>query len=85
MNEGFCLPHAKVTCAISEVLIEICNGNHVWHVSIVFGYVGTQNVKQLFFAKFGSAWMHARSLKNLDVPTLLRAHAQCMCAHVTCA
>ena len=47
-----------------------------------FGYIGTQNVKQLFFAKFRSACMHARPLNYLDVPILLRAHVPCMHVHV---
>ena len=50
-----------------------------------FGYLGTQNVKQLFFTKFGPACAHTRSLEYLDIPILLRAHVQCMHVCVICA
>ena len=38
MNEGFSFTPWQILIAIDEVLIEICNGNHVWHVLVsIFG------------------------------------------------
>ena len=34
MNEGFLFTPCQILIAISEVLIEICNENHVWQVPI---------------------------------------------------
>ena len=38
MNEGFSFTPWQILIAIDEVLIEICNGDHVWHVLVsIFG------------------------------------------------
>ena len=43
-----------------------------------FGYcLVLRNVKQLFFAKFMSACMHARPFNYLDALVLHRAHVPC--------
>ena len=68
---GSGLPPCQILIASREVLVEICNGNHVWHVS-------TPKCEAVIFAKLGSACVYTRPLDYLDALVLHRAHAPCM-------
>ena len=82
MNEGFLFTPFQILIAIHEVLVDICNGNHVWHVLVAFWVFGTQKCEVVIYAKFGSACVPARPLKHLDALVLHRAHVPCMCEDV---
>ena len=77
MNDRFSFTPCQILIAIGEVLVEICNGNHVWHVLVCILGIYTQKCEAVIFAKFGLACMHARPLEYLDALVLHRVHAPC--------
>ena len=78
MNEGFLSTTCSILNAISEVLVEECNGNHVRHVLVCIWVFCTWKCEAVNFPKFKSAGMLIRPFKYLGVPILLRAHVPCM-------
>ena len=78
MNEGFSFTPCSFLIAISQVLIEIHNGEHVWHVLICILALKCEAVN---FVKFKSAGVPVRPFEYLDVPILIIAHAPCMPMH----
>ena len=81
MNEGFSFTPWQILIAIHQVLIEICNGNHDWHVLVYIQVFSTCKCEAVNFPKFELACVHARPLGYLDTPFLFRAHVPCMHMH----
>ena len=64
MDKGFLFTPCSILIAISQVLIETHNGEHVWHVLICILGNWTLKCEEVNFLKFMSAGVPIRPLKN---------------------
>ena len=71
MNKGFLFTPCSILIAISQVLIEIHNGEHVWHILFAFWVIRALKCEAVNFIKFESAGIPVRPIKCLDMPILI--------------
>ena len=84
---GFHLPYSKFSLQYLKFSSIYAMGNMLGMFSFVFWVFSTQKCEAVYFPRFESACMHARSLGYLGAPYLIRAHASCMCVcnvHARC-